>query len=153
MKSLLIRIFEVSVRQSPEFDLEHSLRVATATLLIEICRADFVEQESEIERMRQLLLEQFELNDGELDQLMQQAREQADELVSLQHITRLLNEQLDQEMKIRVIEMMWQVVYADGVKDHYEEHVIRQIAELLYIPHVEFIKARHKAEELAGPVQ
>jgi uncharacterized tellurite resistance protein B-like protein len=153
MKSLLIRIFQVSVRQSPEFDLEHSLRVATATLLIEISRADFVEQESEIECMRQLLLEQFELSDEELDQLMQQARERADELVSLQHITRLLNEHFDQETKLRVIEMMWQVVYADGVKDHYEEHVIRQIAELLYISHADFIKARHRAEESAGPVQ
>lgn len=153
MKSLLIRIFQVSVQQSPEIDLEHALRVATATLLIEISRADFVEQETEIECMRQLLLEQFELNDEELDQLMQQARERADELVSLQHITRLLNQQLDQEMKIRVIEMMWQVVYADGVKDHYEEHVIRQIAELLYIPHADFIKARHKAEESAGLIQ
>jgi uncharacterized tellurite resistance protein B-like protein len=147
MKSLFIKIFQVSVQQSPEIDLEHALRVATATLLIEISRADFVEQETEIECMRQLLLEQFELNDEELDQLMQQARERADELVSLQHITRLLNQQLDQEMKIRVVEMMWQVVYADGVKDHYEEHVIRQISELLYRPHADFIKARHKAEE------
>ncbi len=152
MKSLLIKIFQVSVVQAPEFDLEHSLRVATATLLIEISRADFVEQEVEVERMRQLLQAQFELSDADLDQLMQQARERADELVSLQHITRLLNEQLDQESKIRVIEMMWQVVYADGVKDHYEEHVIRQIAELLYVSHAEFIKARHRAEESAGPV-
>jgi uncharacterized tellurite resistance protein B-like protein len=150
MKSLLIKIFQVSVRQSTEFDLEHALRVATATLLIETCRADFHEQESEIERMRQLLLEQFGLSDGDLDQLMQQARERANELVSLQHITRLLNEQFDQEMKIRVIEMMWQVVYADGVKDHYEEHLIRQVAELLYVPHAAFIQARHKAEESAG---
>ena len=83
MKSLLIKIFQVSVPQSTEFDLEHALRVATATLLIETCRADFHEQESEIERMRQLLLEQFGLSDGDLDQLMQQARERANELVSL----------------------------------------------------------------------
>ena len=53
-------------------------------------------------------------------------------------------------MKVRVIEMMWQVVYADGVKDHYEEHLIRQVAELLYIPHADFIRARHKAEEMAS---
>ena len=147
MKSLLIKIFQVSVPQSTEIDLEHALRVATATLLIETCRADFHEQESEIERMRQLLLEQFGLSDGDLDQLMQQAREQANELVSLQHITRLLNEQFDQEMKIRVIEMMWQVVYADGIKDRYEEHLIRQVSELLYLPHSKFIQARHKAEQ------
>lgn len=151
MKSILIKIFQTRVVQAPQFDLEHALRVATATLLIEISRADFQEQESEIKMMRQLLLEQFDLGDSELDELMQQASERADKLVSLQHITRLLNEQLDHDMKIRVVEMMWQVVYADGVKDHYEEHLIRQVAELLYVSHAAFIQARHKAEELAGP--
>ncbi len=151
MRSILIKIFQTSVVRAPQFDLEHALRVATATLLIEISRADFHEQESEVKMMRQLLLEQFDLGDSELDELMQQASERADKLVSLQHITRLLNEQLDHDMKIRVVEMMWQVVYADGVKDHYEEHLIRQVAELLYVSHASFIQARHKAEELAGP--
>lgn len=151
MKSILIKIFTSGEPLSPQIDLEHALRVTTATLLIEISRADFREQESEIEKMRELLLEQFELDDWELDELMQQARERADKLVSLQHITRFLNEQLDQDMKIRVVEMMWQVVYADGVKDHYEEHLIRQVAELLYVSHAAFIQARHKAEELSGP--
>ena len=50
-------------------------------------------------------------------------------------------------MKRRVVEMMWQMVYADGEKDHYEEHLLRQVADLLYISHAEFIQARHKAEE------
>ena len=149
MRSILIKIFQTRVVRAPQFDLEHALRIATATLLIEISRADFHEQESEIKMMRQLLLEQFDLGDSELDELMQQASERADKLVSLQHITRLLNEQLDQDMKIRVVEMMWQVVYADGVKDHYEEHLIRQVAELLYVSHAAFIQARHKAEEIA----
>jgi len=87
MKSFLIKIFQTSVALAPEFDLEHAFRVATATLLIEISRADFHEQESEIKMMRQLLLEQFDLGDSELDELMQQASERADKLVSLQHIT------------------------------------------------------------------
>ena len=78
---------------------------------------------------------------------MIQARESSDKLVSIQHITRLLNEQFDASMKVRVVEMMWQVVYADGVKDHYEEHLIRQVSELLYLPHSKFIQARHKAEQ------
>jgi uncharacterized tellurite resistance protein B-like protein len=149
MKSILIKIFQVSGTQSPQFDLEHALRVATATLLIEICRADFEEQEIELVRMRQLLQEQFALEKWELDELMQQAQEKADVLVSLQHITRLLNQQFDEDMKIRLIEMMWQLVYADGVKDHYEEYLMRQVAELLYVPHADFIRARHRAEEIA----
>ena len=147
MKTILNKLFLTSEPQSPPIDPEHVLRVSTATLLIEVCRADFQEQESELERMRHLIAQQFSLNETELDELMLQARETADKLVSLQHITRLLNEQFDASMKIRVVEMMWQVVYADGVKHHYEEHLIRQVSELLYVPHSMFIQARHKAEE------
>ena len=147
MKSILIKIFQTSGPEAVHFDLEHLLRVATATLMIEICRADFREQESELNVMRQLLLEQFALSDWELDELMQQARAKADKLVSLQHITRFLNEQCDQEQKIRIIEMMWRLVYADGIKDHYEEHLMRQVADLLYVSHSAFIQARHLAEE------
>lgn len=148
MKSVLSKLFQSGSEQAPQFDREHALRLSTATLLIEVCRADFQEQESELEHMSQLLVQHFALSEDELDELMQQARKKADDLVSLQHVTRLLNEQFDEATKIRVIEMMWQVVYADGVKDHYEEHLIRKIADLLYVPHAEFIRARHRAEEM-----
>ncbi len=146
MKSILDKLFLSSELKSAPVDREHALHVATATLLIEVSRADFKEEASELERMRKLMAHQFSLNETELDDLMLQARESADKLVSLQHITRMLNEQFDEALKIRMIEMMWQVVYADGVKDHYEEHLIRQVAELLYVPHSVFIQARHKAE-------
>jgi uncharacterized tellurite resistance protein B-like protein len=45
---------------------------------------------------------------------------------------------------------MWQLVYADGDKSHYEEHLIRQVAELLYLSQEEFIRARHMAEDSAA---
>jgi uncharacterized tellurite resistance protein B-like protein len=147
MISILKKLFLTSELQSPLFDQEYALRISTATLLIEVCRADFEEQESELDRMRHLMAQQFSLNETELDELMLQARESADKLVGLQQITRLLNEQFDASMKIRVVEMMWQVVYADGDKHHYEEHLIRQVSELLYVPHSRFIQARHKAEQ------
>ncbi len=147
MKLILSKIFQNSEPQSSDFDQEHALRVATATLLVEVSRADFVEQQSELDRMRRLMAQQFSLNETELDELMFQARESAEKLVSIQHITRLLNQNFDAPMKLRVIEMMWQVIYADGVKDHYEEHLIRQVCELLYVPHSKFIQARHKAEQ------
>lgn len=146
MKSILIKLFQPNPSQEKQTDGEHNLRVSTAALLIEVSRADFEQDASELAHMRQLLAQQFSLDDASLDELMQQAHLEADDMVSLQHITRVLNEQFDQPMKIRVIEMMWQVVFADGVKSHYEEHLIRQVAELLYVPHSEFIRARHKAE-------
>jgi uncharacterized tellurite resistance protein B-like protein len=115
-------------------------------LLIEVTRADFIVEPSERLRLRQLIEQQFELSVEELDALLEQAEMDADRLVSIQHITRLMNQHYDHAMKRRVIQMMWHMVYADGEKDHYEEHLIRQVADLLYVSHSEFIQARHRAE-------
>ena len=146
MKKILLKFLTIESIESDPIDLEHALRVATAVLMVEVTRADFIVQAQEQARLRQLLEQQFALSAAELDALMAEAEEDADRLVSIQHITRLLNEHYDHAMKLRVVEMMWQLVYADGEKDHYEEHLIRQVAELLYISHSEFIQARHKAE-------
>ena len=146
MKKILLKFLTIESIESDPVDLEHALRVATAVLLVEVARADFIVQPAEKVRLRQLLERQFGLSTAELDALMMQAEADADRLVSIQHVTRLLNEHYDHAMKLRVVEMMWNLVYADGEKDHYEEHLIRQVAELLYLSHSEFIQARHKAE-------
>ena len=147
MKKILLQFLTIERVRAEPVDIDHALRVATAVLLIEVVRADFAVEPAEEARMRQLLQQQFDLEDAELDALLEEARTDADHLVSLQHITRLLNQHFDHAMKRRVIEMMWQVVYADGEKDHYEEHLLRKVADLLYVSHAEFIQARHKAEE------
>ena len=146
MKKILLKFLAIESVESDPVDLEHALRVATAVLLVEVARADFIVQPQEQAHLRQLLERQFDLSAAELDALMEQAEADADRLISIQHITRLMNEHYDHAMKLRVVEMMWQLVYADGNKDHYEEHLIRQVAELLYLSHAEFIQARHKAE-------
>jgi len=146
MKKILLQFLTISVEETGTEDMEHALRVATAILLVEIARADFVVEPVERRRLRELLEQQFQLSDSELDAVLEEAEADADRLVSIQHITRLLNEHYDHAMKRRVIEMMWQLVYADGEKSHYEEHLIRQVADLLYLSQSEFIQARHRAE-------
>jgi uncharacterized tellurite resistance protein B-like protein len=146
MKKILLKFLTISVEETGTEDMEHALRVATAVLLVEIARADFVVEPVERRRLRELLEQQFQLSASELDAVLEEAEADADRLVSIQHITRLLNEHYDHAMKRRVIEMMWQLVYADGEKSHYEEHLIRQVADLLYLSHSEFIQARHSAE-------
>jgi uncharacterized tellurite resistance protein B-like protein len=146
MKKILLKFLTIETVEISTVDLEHTLRVATAVLLVEVTRADFSVEQSERQRLRQLLEQQFELSVEELDALLEQAEADADRLVSIQHITRLINQHYDHAMKLRVIQMMWHMVYADGEKDHYEEHLIRQVADLLYISHSEFIQARHLAE-------
>ena len=146
MKKIILKFLAIETTEISTVDLEHALRVATAVLLIEVTRADFIVEASERLRLRQLLEQQFQLSVEELDALLEQAEADADRLVSIQHITRLINQHYDHAMKLRVIQMMWHMVYADGQKDHYEEHLIRQVADLLYISHSEFIQARHQAE-------
>jgi len=146
MKKIILKFLTIETTEISTVDLEHALRVATAVLLIEVTRADFIVEASERLRLRQLLEQQFQLSVEELDALLEQAETDADRLVSIQHITRLMNQHYDHAMKRRVIQMMWHMVYADGEKDHYEEHLIRQVADLLYISHSEFIQARHQAE-------
>ncbi len=141
----LLAVDDASAGAGPA-DVEHALKVATAVLLVEVTRADFSVEPAERERMRRLLERQFDLSAAEVDAVLEEAEADADRLVSIQHLTRLLNEHYDHAMKVRIVEMMWQVVYADGEKDHYEEHLLRQVAELLYLSHAEFIQARHKAE-------
>lgn len=146
MNFLIETLFKSVDISAETVDREHLLQLVTATLLLEVVRADFEVQQSEMDKLHDLLAEQFQLNTEELDQIIAEAKLEADHMVSLQHITRQLNEQFNEAEKTRVIEMMWEMVFADGNLDHYEEHLIRQVAELLYLPHSTFIKARHKAE-------
>ncbi len=146
MKALIERFFKPTFERFNQQQPAIAIDLATAVLLIEVSKADFEQDEVELATIRQLLLEHLSLCEEEVDTLLQHAHEEADRLVSLQHITRLMNEQLGQQEKVRVIELMWKVVYADGEKHHYEEHLMRQVSDLLYVEHADFIKARHQAE-------
>ncbi len=150
MRKILLKFLTIESIETSPADMEHALRVATAVLLVEVTRADFVVESSEKLRLRELLEQQFSLSTQELDALLEEAEGDADRMVSIQHVTRLLNQHYDHAMKLRVVEMMWHLVYADGNKDHYEEYLIRQVADLLYLSHGEFIQARHKAEAEIG---
>jgi uncharacterized tellurite resistance protein B-like protein len=147
MKKLIEKYFQPAFERFNQVQPSMALDLATAVLMIEVSMADFSQNEQELVSIRELLLSHLSLSEEEVDTLLQEAHEEADRLVSLQHITRLMNEQLDQSAKVRVIELMWLVAYADGEKHHYEEHLLRQVADLLYVSHADFIQARHRAEQ------
>ena len=146
MIKLIQKYFQPAFERLNQVQPSMAIDLATAVLMIEVSMADFSQDEQELASIRKLLLAHLSLAEEEVDTLLQNAHEEADRLVSLQHITRMMNEQLDQAAKVRVIELMWQVAYADGEKHHYEEHLLRQVADLLYVSHADFIQARHRAE-------
>lgn len=129
----------------PESVDEHSLRVATATLMFEMAHADDQVEAREREAMLSLLGEYFKLDEIMLRELLALAADTARQAVCMQEFTRLLNEHFSQEQKQQIIEMLWHVALSDSVLDKYEEAFVRQIADLLYVPHKDFIKAKHRA--------
>lgn len=124
---------------------ERSLRVATATLMFEMALADDEVEAREREVMAKLLGEYFNLDEATLEELIVLAADTARQAVCLQEFTRLLNEHFDQGQKLQVIEMLWRVALGDAGLDKYEEALVRQIADLLYVPHTAFIEAKHRA--------
>jgi uncharacterized tellurite resistance protein B-like protein len=123
---------------------EQALRVATALLLIEVAKADFAEDLAEDETVFQSLKQFFALDDEAAALLLAEARSTADHAVELQQFTRRLHEQLSVAEKLRVVEMLWQVALADRRLDKHEDHLVRRIAELLYVPHSDLIRIRNR---------
>lgn len=125
---------------------EHSLHLATAALLFEMQRADFEEQEEERKVLERVLQETFALSREETRELARLAQRESEDSVSLHQFTRLINQHFSPEEKVRVVEMLWQVAFADGRIDRYEEALLRKIADLIYVPHRAFIQARHRVQ-------
>jgi uncharacterized tellurite resistance protein B-like protein len=128
---------------SGEHDL-HRLHLATAALLFEVLQADSQEHPGEREILEQALRKTFALSLEETRQLTDLARQEAEESVSLFQFTSLINGHFSLDEKIQVVEMLWQVAYADGELDPYEEAMVRKVAELIHVPHRHFIQAKHR---------
>lgn len=124
--------------------------MAAAVLLLELERADAERAPAERERLRELLRAHYGLADAELDALIEQAGVQAGRAVSLHDFIHALNAELTPDDKRTLIEMLWRVAHADGRIDPHEEHLLRRIADLLYIEHRDFIRAKLRVVE-SGP--
>ena len=125
----------------------HGLQLATAALLFEMLRADDNEHPEERRMLEQSLQETFSLDEEETRQLVELADREAAESVSLYQFTGLINQHFSPQEKVRVVELLWHVAYADGRLDPYEEGLVRKIADLIYVPHRDFIQAKHRVEE------
>ena len=86
----------------------------------------------------------FELTESETKLLIEEAARTADHAVSLQTFTRRLHEQLTGDEKLQVVEMLWKVALADRTLDKHEDYVVRKVADLLYVPHRDFIRIRNR---------
>ena len=149
LKDLLFSLTEASPARSPETQT-HQLQLATAVLLVEVLRAEPALDAAERCTVISALREKFALRDDEIERLIELAQDTAKTAYDYQRFTSQLNERFSQEQKIRVVEAMWQVAYADAHLDAHENHVISKVAGLLHVSHGEYISAKGRAKAAAS---
>ncbi len=130
-------------------DHEAALRMATAVLMLDVARADHVFEEAEFDRVLKLIETHFELTPEESAELVNTAGDKAEDLTSVHDLTQLLHEHLDDADKARIVGLLWQIAYADGRLDKYEDSLVLKISDLLYVSRGRVMRLKHDAARAA----
>ena len=147
MVSLIRQFFEKHINppsESPDRTSEHSLQIATAALLIEMMRADSHISEDEQKTVMSSIRSKFSLSDEEISALLKLAEDEIWKATGYFEFTSLINKGFTHKQKIKVIEHLWEVAFADSIIDKHEEYMVRKIADLIYVSHKDFIDAKLK---------
>lgn len=147
MITKLQKFFEQYLGKDTEaaIPLERRLQMASAALMVEMLHVDEQVTTEEDEKLRQLLKQRFNLDSSEIESLIDLAHNEKHEATDYYQFTSLLNTHYSQQQKIDLVEDLWRLAYADHNLDKYEEHLLRRLAELLHVPHQDYIRTKHKA--------
>ena len=125
-------------------------QLAAAALMVEAARLDGRFEAGERERIGDLLHTRFRLPVEEADDLLTAAERASDESVEWQGFTRAIKDGFDQAERIALIEMLWEVVYADGELHDYEASLLRRVTGLLYVSDRDSGEARKRVLDRLG---
>ena len=127
-------------------DRDTAIRRATAVLMLDVALADKEFSESELERLQALAESHFGLGHDEAADLIEEARNEAEHLVSLHEFTQLLHNHLSGEEKAKIVGMLWEIAYTDGHLDKYENSLVLKISDLLYVSRGRVMRLKHDAK-------
>ena len=125
---------------------DNSIQKSICSLMIEVAYADDQLDESELKAMANSL-GKLAIEEEEIQEIVDATLAKSKESISFYEHTRILNDQLDYDQKKEVLNSVWAIAFADGEMDKHEEHLIRRIADLLYLNHKDFINAKLNQKE------
>lgn len=129
---------------------QHRLHLATAALLVEMSRADGEVKKDEQAAVARAMRKAFDIGEAKTAELIQLAELEIADATCYHQFTSLINKNFSKQQKAQVVEMLWEVAYADAEMEKYEEHLLRRLADLLYVPHAEFIQSKLRVRARLG---
>ena len=136
-----------SKSNATEADTGKQLQLACAALLIEIAVIDSHQSDEETEKLTSLLQQNFGLSTEDVAKLWQLARDEVKQASSFYQFTSLINANYSYQQKCELLQHLWEIAFADGRIDRYEEHMIRRFCDLLHLSHGDFIRAKVMVKE------
>jgi uncharacterized tellurite resistance protein B-like protein len=132
-------------------DQSLTLELASAALLCEVMRADYDQSDVERAALKQMLMARYRLDEQDVSQLMALAEAEVDDAVDHYQFVSLIKQHYDYDQRLELVNLMWELAWADGSLDPLEEHRIRRLADLLYVSHSDFIRSKlsHSPDESA----
>jgi uncharacterized tellurite resistance protein B-like protein len=122
----------------------HDIRLAVCALFLEMANIDGEFSGSERENVISLLKRQYDLPDERIAELMEASKKELKGSIDLWQFTNLINQSYSRAEKIQIIEMVWEIVYADGRLDQHEDYLVHKLAKLLRLTHKDLIDAKLK---------
>ncbi len=127
-------------------DKEIKLKTATCVILLEAATADDTFSEEEQKKVIEILKTRFRMSDEEVKELIDESDTARAEATDLWYFTNLINENLDNEEKYELMELVWEVIYSDGTLDKFENYVAHKLFNMLRIDHSKFIELKLKVK-------
>jgi len=128
-------------------DISRNLQIATCVLLLEMANSDDQFTDDEKARITMILKGRFGLDDNRVSDLLELTRRQIDKSLDLHAFAKLINQNYDESQKIAVIEMIWEVIYADGQLSAYEDYLVHKYHKMLDLTHAQLIEAKMRVLE------
>ena len=154
MLGLFKKIFDGSGKKMPLTPEEKELRLRTATcvILLEAATADHNFSEEEQEKVIAIMKDRYGMTDEQVEELILESEKARENATDLWYFTNMVNENMDNDEKYRLMELVWEVIYSDGTMDKFENYVAHKLQSMLNLDHSKFIelKMKVKNETAAG---
>jgi uncharacterized tellurite resistance protein B-like protein len=146
LRQFIADIVSPNAHEEQVFD-DTGYRLAATALLVHVVSLDGEPTDVEKRKLHSLIESSFKLDPGTADRLIASATKVEGEAVDLYHFTSVIMRSVNEEGRLRIIEMMWELVYADGQVSEFEDNVVWRAADLLGVSSRDRIDLKHRVAE------